>query len=412
MKIKSVKETMKNFIIIFLLYIPLSAFCLAKADFSRYHTYSKRKSPIESSVWNIRNLHEQGFSGTGFFIEKNLFITNFHGLLSLLKAGGLRNIVLVQEDDSVALRIEKVMAVAAFYDLALLKIRRRAGHYLTVSQQMPEADASLFVPGYFSGGVFGRIEKSGKIFYEDDQSYVFPVDHCNIFEVIGGPVLNESRKVVGISFQSEGENILAAIKLNHLKEFISNKKGLNCSHFKDVESCTKAEMENLKHMAKKGHPGALSHLIRLMYYIDGENNKDLELVVGRLLEIKDPIHAKTQHLLARMYYSIGTKQNIQQALLLWKKAARQSYVLSQYSLANKKVGKDSSWAVQWLLQAASLGYVKAQYDLGKIYYKARNFEPAFFFLNQAARQGYAKAKTFLRESRMNRKLLEQASEKI
>jgi len=113
-----------------------------------------------------------------------------------------------------------------------------------------------------------------------------------------------------------------------------------------------------------------------------------------------------------MYYSVGAEQNIRRAFLLWKKAARQNYILAQYSLANEEVGKDSAWAIQWLLQAASLGYVKAQYDLGKIYHKAQNFETASFFLGQAANQGYTKAQTALKKLQIDRENLRKTSEKM
>ena len=404
---------MKIIIIIFLVHFPLSSFCLAKADFSGYYRQSKKRSSVELPVWQVRNSYEQGISGTGFFVEKNLFVTNFHVLLSLLKTRGIQDIVLVQEEGSSVLKVEEVLALSAFYDLALFKIRGKVSRHLEVSQRMPKANAPLFVPVYLSDGTFGKIKKTGAVFYEDDQSYIFPVNHCDLSRVNGGPVLNSSEKVVGISFQSEGENILAVIKPKPLKDFIANKEGLNCSHFKDVESCVKKEIDNLKHIAKEGYPGALTHLIRLMHYVSEGNDKDFELAVRGLLKIKDPVHAKTQHLLARMHYSgIGTERNIQRAFDLWIKAAKQNYVLAQYNLANKKIKKDSAWAFQWLFQAANLGYVKAQFDLGMIYYEVKNFETASFFLNQAADQSYARAKTFLRELQIDGKLSGQTSEKM
>ncbi len=351
----------------------------------------------DRAVWSVRGIGGNSAVGTGFFVGKRLFVTNFHVLLALLETNEAHDIILSQKESSSVLKIKKTLALSALYDLALLEIEGSAPHFLEVKSELPSDGAALFLSSYLGHSDFKRIKKTGKIFYKDDQSYIFPVDHSRLAGISGSPVLNRKGQAVGVSFQSEGENILAVIKPYYLKRFILRREGSACSGFKDIELCIKKEMDNLKRAAKKGQPAASHHLFRLMYYSDRGSDEDFDLAGAWLKKAVDQNHAKALHLKANMHYA-GTlaEQNIFQALFLWQKAAKQNYALSQYNLAIKGDQIMGGAAlIQWLRRAAGNGYVKAQYDLAVINYNDGNRKKAILLFKQAAEQGYAKAQTFL-----------------
>ena len=84
----------------------------------------------KKAVWKIRNLNTSD-SGTGFFMRPSHFVTNFHVISGLLDKSSLEDISLSQEGNSRELKIKRIIALSAFYDLATLETEQEVSDYLS-----------------------------------------------------------------------------------------------------------------------------------------------------------------------------------------------------------------------------------------------------------------------------------------
>jgi TPR repeat protein len=105
-------------------------------------------------------------------------------------------------------------------------------------------------------------------------------------------------------------------------------------------------------------------------------------------------NAKAQHNLGAMYLNgQGVEQDIDQAILWFKKAAEQGVVLAQHNLGAiylQGVGQqppDPIEAVHWFTLAAMQGDPRSQYSLGALYFEGlgveKNLEKSYIWLSLA-----------------------------
>ena len=377
---------------------------------------------------------ERVVNGTGFFIGTNHFITNFHIIDNLLnkdnRPGVLENkniidyIVLSQKGRASVLRVKKILAVSALHDLALLETEESVENYLSLREDMPESNEIFFLPASYPGGVFREIIKTGHIIYEDDLSYSFPINRSYLEGTSGSPVLDVRGQVVGVTF-SGLENLLHAIKINHLKEFIMGNAGMKCSDLKSsgVKDCIKEEMEDLEGLAEEGSAYAQYHLA-LMYYNNEGTPQNFNRIFYWLEKAAERGYAPAQYRLARLNYVYEDNErfydwtdsphqmaSLQHSLELLVKAAEQGYVPAQYELAlielfhyrEREGFVDPAYlqqALGWLKIIAKQGYAPAQYQLAYMYYSGRegidqDIKQAVYWLKKSARRGYAPAQNHL-----------------
>ena len=186
---------MNHFIISILLSFLFFGFSIAKADLS--DEPSSQSDYSELSVWKIKNVDGLG-NGTGFFIETNHFVTNFHIVSHVLKDGDFEGIVLSQEGSDFVLKIKRVLVLSALYDLALLETEESATSFLSLREHSPKLGENLSVIAY--PGILAKVRKIGDVIHEDERIYTFPVDNSDLWGVSGGPVLDEWGQVVGVAF--------------------------------------------------------------------------------------------------------------------------------------------------------------------------------------------------------------------
>ena len=198
-------------------------------------TYPTEILDAEASIWKIYN--DNG-SGTGFFIDSKLFVTNFHVLEGLLKyERNLNNTILSQKGNPNTLNIKQVIVVSALYDLAIIEIKETSQHYLNLSEtELLKTDDDLFAAGYPFGNLI-RIKKIGEINHENDHFFSFPINHSNLLGASGSPVLNNQGQLVGVLFQGHG-NLAYSIKINNLKNLIKGEIGQNCETM-SIKNCLK-----------------------------------------------------------------------------------------------------------------------------------------------------------------------------
>ena len=246
---------MKRFIFSFLLPLSFFSFFPARANLPDDSVLKPDNS--ELSVWKIYASEYEDFvtgkaQGTGVFIGKKHLITSFKVISSILnQATDRTNIVLLQEGDDLVLKVKEVVTLSALCDLALLKIEEEVTNFVRLRETPiePREDLSLIAQPY---GILSKFSKIGDIIYQDDKSYIFPVDDSLLSEV-SGPVLDKNRQVVGLSSRAN-DNLLTVIKPNHLADLILGLIGTDCMHgwsWPSIEICIKEEIRNLKRLAEK-----------------------------------------------------------------------------------------------------------------------------------------------------------------
>ena len=225
-------------------------------SFAHHSEFSELDSS-GSSVWKIfsfeKNIQNPGMEATGFFIGPNHFIANFHFLdLVLNMARNSTGIALSQEWTSLALKVKKVLVVSALYDLVLFKTEGNVTKYLSLIEYPPEPSTSAFFITY-PDGISEETIKKVSFFSEDTEKYTLSFD-SSLLEgrITGGPVLDPVGQLVGVISSVSG-NMLKAVKISYLREFINGDTGTRCANsnlntfsFSIAEACVKKELENLK----------------------------------------------------------------------------------------------------------------------------------------------------------------------
>ena len=323
------------FIPFFVVCVLLSFFLFSFSVFS-YNTQAAEGVPEEiklahKSVWKI-SWSDSGITsfGTGFFVGKNHFITNFHVIYPMLK--NIEHITLSQSGNPMNLKVTNILALSAIHDLALVEVEtKHFTNFLSLRESLPEPYEVLYVPAY-PNNHFVNIKKTGNIFFYRISHLSFAVNHSSLPGASGSPVLDKQWQVVAVSFAAI-HNILFALSMDDLKEFIIGNTGLNCAHFINLKSCSKKEIENLKDLATAGSVEA-QYKLALMYYYGKGIEKNWDKVFQWMNKAAEQAYAPAQYDLAVMYcHGRGTGRNWDKAFQWMNKAAEQAYAPAQYDLA-------------------------------------------------------------------------------
>ena len=168
-----------------------------------------------------------GSTGSGFFVGPNQIATNYHVIEAILNEGALGSVKLVGKDEIYA--IEDIVSFDKEKDLAIIKVREVKGTGIDVpALRLGDSDAvqigdKVYVAGNpeglegtFSDGIISAIRgnSTDKIF-----QMTAPISPGSS----GGPVLNNSGKVIGISVggMEHGQNLNFAIPVNYLKLLVN-----------------------------------------------------------------------------------------------------------------------------------------------------------------------------------------------
>ena len=226
----------------------------------------EKKKKARLSVWKLEN---DFFEGTGFVIGPNLMVTSFNTAYKLLKDGAsIEAITLSQEGHSRSLKINKVLALSAIYNLALFETAQRLAYYTDVRQRPLESDEEgLYMLGYPKGN-FQEIKKTGVVFFSSSLKktyYLFAVNQVLFEGAGGGPVFDNRGEVIGIASvgSNAGGNLLSIISVERLKEFLTGSVGLECTSFAIPRACIEKAFENTKEAAQQGYAPAQWIMLRL-----------------------------------------------------------------------------------------------------------------------------------------------------
>ena len=361
------------------------------------------------SVWMISNLFA---SGTAFAIDEHHVVTNFHfisflldttlqnpDIFSLLETLIFENIILQQPQSSVNrdIKIKRVVAISAVYDLALLETEQVLADCLETEQELsPTEDLSIL--GYPNRS-FKEIQQTGKGLSYLSGQYEFTVNHSSLLGTSGGPVLNSKNQVVGVIFGTN-VNIAYMTTVEVLKEFMTGDIGLNCFQFESPGRCLKEEIENIKQESKQGN-ALVQHRLGVMYYNGEGTEKDLGEAFRWYKSSAEQGDTQVQYNLSVMYYNgEGTEKDLDEAFRWYKSSAEQGYAPAQFELGGmyyrgEGTEKDLGEAFRWYKSSAEQGDAPAQFELGLMYYRGEGTEKdlgeTFKWFKSSAEQGYALA---------------------
>ena len=181
------------------------------------------KIALDSTV-HLATLNAKGGStGSGFFVDSNQIATNYHVIKAILNEGALGGAKLVGKDEIYA--IEDIVGFDKEKDLAIIKVREAKGRRINVPA-LPLGDSDTVqigekiyvagnpegLEGTFSDGIISGIrgDSADKLF-----QMTAPISPGSS----GGPVLNNSGEVIGISVggMEQGQNLNFAVPVNYLK---------------------------------------------------------------------------------------------------------------------------------------------------------------------------------------------------
>lgn len=306
-------------------------------------------------------------SGTGFHISPQQVITNFHVLEELShKSSNLTNIVLSspQIENSSLKRIEKIIALSAEHDLALLEVSPPSHTHLNIRRHPPTGDEMLFISGY-PQQQFTEIRNIGKT-QQFRNFYYFPISVSKTLNgASGSPIFDQEGKVLGVLSKASG-TFAFSTHLKNVQKLLRN-TDMKC---KSNNECIKRELNNLRRLAKQGSAQAQYHI--------GLFTRDKGLSKAALPWFKKSAkkgHPQAQFALGMMYFEgDGMGQpNYKLAMLHFKKASMQGYLPAQLQLikmymAGKGMDKpDHQQAIRLLQPLAQAGAVHAQFGLGLMY---------------------------------------------
>ena len=149
--------------------VTLSAFLLFLVAFQS--PFEASGSPLlqvekaHHAVWEVNNYNmksedlcgeKRHSRGTAFAISPNIFVTDFHVLSGFLsRCSDIEGISLRQENNSVRLKVRRILAVSATYDLALFEIKGNVENYLNFAEvfSLERERQPLSVVGYLKHSV-------------------------------------------------------------------------------------------------------------------------------------------------------------------------------------------------------------------------------------------------------------------
>ena len=359
-------------------------------------TSSQSPSPVleeaSRAVWKLRNPLIQG-NGTGFFIAPKLLITNYHIILSLLKFGAFKDIELQHDTIPGVLKINKIKALSAELDLALLEIDSPSDTFLSIKEEPVSEAEDLFLLGYDEKSFHYTI-KTGHLKQNDFYSH-FPVNYPYLMGTSGGPILSTEGQVTGVLF-SAISNWSISSNADMLKHFIDGDKGVRCLS-QNPEQCMNSAMAIIYEKAKRSNVLA-QHFLALMYAYEQNYEKAVHWLK---LAAKQDFAPSLYNLAGHYRDGRGVEPNYEKAVELFEKAAKQSFAPSMNSLAVMHlngVGMESNHkkAVELFEKAAKQGSTTATYNLAVMYLNGiavdQDDKKAFQFFEEATKQGSNGAK--------------------
>ncbi|WP_143871957.1 S1 family peptidase [Catenovulum sediminis] len=208
MYLSSTRSRFLTFLVIVIFHLPVHASELADQLIKKY----------ESSVFQVQLIERQSNKksaiGSGFLIEENKVITNYHVVSSYINSPAQYSIELLSSSDEIIKA--SLLNFDVVNDLAVLSLPKTTAPKLKLAAQTPQQGAEIYsignphdygmivVPGTYNGvtahSFYQRIHFTGSI--NPGMS--------------GGPVLDKQGNIVGVNVATAGNQIGFLVPLWHL----------------------------------------------------------------------------------------------------------------------------------------------------------------------------------------------------
>ena len=325
-------------------------------------------------IWGVTYAKGGASGGTGFFVHPNFVVTNFHVVEEWLlddQKYNVNSIVVAKKkkdgtDGAIAIRVKKVIALSALYDLALLEMEVPIDSYLELEEETPLPDEPLFITGYPYLEPTHIIKKRPLVQFK--YQYDFASNYSDIKGFSGSPVLNQEGKVVGV-LKTTIFNMPQSIYPRVLRNFIDGHVGTRCNDYETAKSCIEQCLKNLESLAEHGNDEAQFELgFRLYRMNKSRTNKVTYRWMKKATENK-LANAFAQYNLGVYYQQgIGVIRDRSRAADYFQKAAEKGVADAQYqlflwylydedrNLTEEEMSENDEKATYWLLKAAYRGH--------------------------------------------------------
>ncbi len=216
---------------------------------------------VEKSIWKICSSLIMSCR-TGFFIDKETFVTNLHVVddfilqkrLEVNRPLTLAEFKLTQNGSQETLQIKSIKSLSIPYDLTVLKIKGTVENYLSLNKSSPDKSESLYSISYannsFRSKLITKAYKFGNIYYQNTHFYRFiailqskeNLISFNRFRgASGSPILNINGSVVGV-LSNAIFNSLEIKKIGLLNEMQAGRDNsqlsyIHCKDSVDINAC-------------------------------------------------------------------------------------------------------------------------------------------------------------------------------
>ncbi len=378
---------------------------------------------LSSSVAIVYN-DKTIISGTGFFITKNLLVTNYHVVEELAHVTDQSMYAKIITQRKMK-DLGKVLAVDIQNDLAIIKTLRNDYTPLTLGsdRDIIRGEGSFIIgyprfdPTQQTEGVrfkelpfhtYPGIKESIKVALSEGfigmriGNEQFYTTSLTTKGASGSPVFSQDLKVIGVvtalaEYTNPQQTVVIPIhKLKNLiernREFLQKEGSvIHISPELVKRRALHADIKTARDIFFLGH-----------YYLGRGTEKDFQKARYWYEKAAQQGHSRAQYDLALMYYEgLGVEGDLQKACYWYEKAAQQGHKWAQYNLAlmyyeGLGVGRDFQKAFKLFEAAAEQGHVRAQYNLAIMYYRGdrgveRDLKEARYWFEKAAEQGHKKA---------------------
>ena len=366
------------------------------------------KSLVNNSVWRLfRSSLPDSYIGTAFAIGPNQFITTFQAFDYIASSQMTFEELGLSNEKGENLSLKSLIKLDPASDLVLFETNEDVRDYidpqlyLSVEDQTLSDSAKISVFTYIKE-TLKEVKQNDGTLYEDESLYVFTTNLSKWESFAGGSPLIKDGKLIAIQGSRVFDNMVMAIKAQHLQKIINGDEGIvHCSQL-DLNSCIQRGIDHLK---ESESPLAFYNLYTMGYI---EFNRDEELF-EEFSEIIKKSTGTVRNILATELAILNQvkKRNRGHVMAWFKAAGKDGFAPAQYSLGRMYLegidleGIDLKEAFEWFKKSSDQGLAPAQYYLGVMYSngwgldEGIDLKEAFEWFKKSSDQGFGPAQNNL-----------------